>query len=141
MISVSVAAQSFLIEQRNLILATVRRDGSPQQSPLWYLWTGSAFVMSTIESTAKWANLNRDPRCSVCVDEPESGKAIVAYGRAHLQSEDVRDLTFEIVKKYYPQDLRAAEDHITRILSGPKRVLISVIADSLIERNLDIAPS
>ena len=136
MIAVSEAAHTFLAEQPNLILATVRRDGSPQQSPLWYLWTGDAFVVSTIDSTAKWANLNRDPRCSVCVDEPESGKAIVAYGRASLQSEGVRDLTVEIIKKYYPHQLQSAEDHLARILAGPKRVLISVIPDRLIERNI-----
>ena len=84
---------AFLNSQRNLVLGTLRGDGSPQASPVWYLWTGDAFVISTITATAKWWNLKRDPRASICVDDPESGQMVVAYGTATLEDDDVWDLT------------------------------------------------
>ncbi|MCH7642831.1 MAG: pyridoxamine 5'-phosphate oxidase family protein, partial [Chloroflexi bacterium] len=71
-ITISAGTRAFLESQRNLVLGTVRKDGSPQASPVWYLWTGDAFVISTISATAKWWNLKRVPRCSWCVDDPET---------------------------------------------------------------------
>ena len=79
-VRVSDETRTFLESQRNLVLGTLRRDGARQASPVWYLWTGDAFVISTISATAKWWNLKRDPRCSVCVDDPETGRMVVAYG-------------------------------------------------------------
>lgn len=136
--ALSPAAQSFLERQPNLILGTIRKDGSPQASPLWYLWTGSSFLISTVDTTAKWANLQRDPRCSVCVDDPTTGQMIVAYGRAELKSDDVEDKTRALLDKYYPGDPERTEDHMKRIFDGSsKRVLIDVVPDEIITRKLD----
>ncbi len=130
--------ERFLRTQPNLILGTTRRDGSPQSSPLWYLWTGDSFLMSTVPWTAKWQNLKRDPRCSVCVDDPETGRMVVAYGDAELHEGDVRERTRGIVEKYYPGDQAAADAHMERIFTSPdRRVLIEVAPNTLIARRLD----
>ncbi len=89
----SPPAESFLEKQPNLVLGTIRKDGSPQASPVWYLWTGSSFLISTVDTAAKWKNLQRDPRCSVCVDDPATGQMIVAYGKTELTTESVEDQT------------------------------------------------
>lgn len=131
-------SRTFLEQMPNLILGTIRRDGSPQASPVWYLWTGSSFLISTIEATAKWQNLLRDPRCSVCVDKPETGQMIVAYGEATLQVEDVRPRTHELVSKYYPGEPERTEAHMERIFSSPaRRVLIEITPGEIITRKLD----
>lgn len=131
--------QRFLEEMSNLVLGTIRRDGSPQASPVWYLWTGDSFLISTIDSVAKWHNVQRDPRCSVCVDDPLSGRMVVAYGEARLQRGDVRGRTSAIVEKYYPGKPDAAVAHLDRIFSGPEeRVLIEVFPNILIPRRLDV---
>ena len=131
--------QTFLEEMPNLVLGTIRRDGSPQASPVWYLWTGKSFLISTISSVAKWHNVQRDPRCSVCVDDPSTGRMVVAYGRALLHSGDVRDRTKALVEKYYPGKPDAANAHLERIFTGPdQRVLIEVFPSALIPRRLDV---
>lgn len=129
----------FLRSQPNLVLGTIRRDGSPQASPVWYLWTESSFLISTIEATAKWANLSRDPRCSVCVDEPETGRMVVAYGRAQLHTGAVEDRTRPLVEKYYPGEPASSDAHMRRIFAAdaPPRVLIEIEPDRLIARRLD----
>ncbi|MDA1257528.1 MAG: PPOX class F420-dependent oxidoreductase [Chloroflexi bacterium] len=127
-------ARIFLKSQRNLVLGTIRKDGSPQASPVWFLWTGDAFVISTISATAKWWNLKRDPRCSVCVDDPESGRMVVAYGIATLDEVDVWDRTRDLVSKYYPGEPERVDPHMERIFEGQKRVLITVKPDRIITR-------
>ena len=74
-------SNAFLEQMPNLVLGTIRRNGSPQASPVWYLWTGSSFLVSTIEATAEWQNPLRDRHWPVCVDNPQTGQMIVAYGK------------------------------------------------------------
>lgn len=135
MTEVTPATEQFLQGRPTLTLGTIRRDGSPQASVLWYLWDGEEFVMSTIHRTAKWHNLRRDPRCSICIEEPESGRMVVAYGSAVLDDGDVRDRTRDIVDRYYddPADTRR---HMERIFATDDRVLISVRPTSLLTRRL-----
>ena len=128
---------AFLQSQRNLVLGTLRKDGSPQASPVWYLWTGEAFVISTITATAKWWNLKRDPRASICVDDPATGQMVVAYGNAVLTDgadEDVWDLTRELVAKNYPDEPEQVDPHMEQIFEGQTRVLITVKPDDIITR-------
>ena len=128
---------AFLQSQRNLILGTLRRDGSPQASPVWYLWTGDAFVISTNTATAKWWNLKRDPRASVCVDNQETGQMVIAYGNAELESEDVWDVTRDLVAKYHPDDPDQIDRFMGIIFEDQTRVLITVKPDDLITRSPD----
>ncbi len=61
-------ARSFLREHHHAVLHTYRRDGSPQLSPVAVTVDdlGHAIV-STRETAIKVANLERDPRASLCV--------------------------------------------------------------------------
>lgn len=136
MMPVSVATDRFLQQRPTATLATIRRDGSPQLSVLWYLWDGGEFVMSTIHTTAKWRNLQRDPRCSVCVEEPESGRMVVAYGSATLDDGDVRAATRELVSRYYATT-EETDAHLERILRTGDRVLIRLTPTRLVTRRLD----
>ena len=75
----------------------------------------------------------------MCVDDPLSGRMVVAYGEARLHRGDVRARTSAIVEKYYPGQLDAAEEHLERILSAPdRRVLIEIFPSVVIPRRLDI---
>lgn len=131
-------SKAFLEDMPNLILGTIRRDGSPQASPVWYLWTGASFLVSTIDTTAKWQNLLRDRRCSVCVDKPETGQMIVAYGEASLHVDDVQQRTHQLVAKYYKGEPERTDAHMERIFNSPsRRVLIEVMPQELITRRLD----
>ncbi|HSJ29122.1 MAG TPA: PPOX class F420-dependent oxidoreductase [Acidimicrobiia bacterium] len=127
---------AFLDQRPTATLGTVGRDGSPQASVVWYLWTGDEFVISTIHTTAKWHNLRRDPRCSICVEDPDSGRMVVAYGSARLMERDVRSLTRRLVDRYY-EDPADTDAHMERIFRTGDRVLIVVRPDRVITRRLE----
>ncbi|MGH9291773.1 MAG: PPOX class F420-dependent oxidoreductase [Acidimicrobiales bacterium] len=61
-------ARGFLSENHRAVLATRRRDGSPQLSPVAAAVDGSGrVVVSTREAAAKTRNARRDPRVSLLV--------------------------------------------------------------------------
>jgi PPOX class probable F420-dependent enzyme len=62
------AALSYLREHHHAVLATTRRDGRPQLSPVTVGVDGDdRVVISTRETSMKVKNLRRDPYASLCV--------------------------------------------------------------------------
>jgi PPOX class probable F420-dependent enzyme len=133
---VGPAAEAFLGERPTATLGTLMSDGSPQASVVWYLWDDGEFVISTIDATTKWRNLRRDPRASICIEDPGTGEMVVAYGTARLQDQDVRTRTRDIVDKYY-DDPADTDAHMDRIFAPDDRVLIIIEPTRLITRHLD----
>lgn len=72
--------------------ATVGADGTPNITPVWYVFDGEAFLFTTGGATAKARNLRRDPRASLCVaDDAPPFAYVEARGEVTL-SEDLDEL-------------------------------------------------
>ena len=78
----SEAVQAFLAEPRFAVVATVSRDGAPQQTVMWYELQGDVVMMNTGVGRVKAGNLRRDPRMSVCVED--GYRYVTITGRAEL---------------------------------------------------------
>jgi PPOX class probable F420-dependent enzyme len=65
----SEAARTFLEEKRFAVLATLNRDGSVQQTTMWYLLEDETILMNTLAGRLKDRNLRRDGRISLCVED------------------------------------------------------------------------
>ena len=61
--------REFLNERRFAVLATINKDGTPQQTVMWYELQGDAIIMNTSAGRLKDYNLHRDPRVSICVED------------------------------------------------------------------------
>jgi PPOX class probable F420-dependent enzyme len=62
--------RAFLMEQvRTAKLATVRKDGRPHVVPIWFDLDGDTLVFTTDQTSIKAANIRRDPRVCLCVDD------------------------------------------------------------------------
>jgi PPOX class probable F420-dependent enzyme len=72
--------ERFLSEHKWAVLATGRRDGSPQVSMIGYHWDGEHLLISVKSDTAKWNNALRQPRVALVVHEGR--KQLVIYGSA-----------------------------------------------------------
>lgn len=117
--------RAFLDEMPHAILATNRQDAQPQVSPVWYLWSDGRIVISTDVTTAKVANIRRDPRVSVCIDDPQTGRYVAVSGRAEvIEGDDVRGPTLELIRKYREEP--DVLPHWERISSLKPRVLVVV---------------
>ena len=136
MSEITQSVRTFLETQRNVVMSTVRADSSPQISPVWYLFDGEAFIISTAKETAKWHNLQRDARVALCVDEPDTGRMVVAYGHAELADEDIWDTTRMLVQKYVKHPA-AVQAHMERIFKNWTRVIVKIKPDTVIPHGFD----
>ena len=59
---------TFLREQRICRVASLGAHGEPHNSPLWFVWDGTALWLNSVVKSQRWVNLERDPRVSVVVD-------------------------------------------------------------------------
>lgn len=78
--------REFLLAQLHTAkLATVRADGRPHIVPIWFDLEGEELIFTTGETTVKAANMRRDPRVSLCVDDEKPPFAyVVIEGHAEL---------------------------------------------------------
>lgn len=76
----------FVAAPRIGVLAYVRADGRPCQSPIWYRVDGARFVMTTPTGSPKERALRRDPRvCLTVQDEAAPYRAVIADAVAQLR--------------------------------------------------------
>src|SRR6478609_3338438 len=86
---------AFLRDLRIGRLATMREDGWPHVTPIWYVWDGGRFVLSLGKSRRHLQNIARDPKVTLCVDEDprttdltRSPEAVVCFGLAALHEDE-----------------------------------------------------
>lgn len=60
-------ALAFAAGHRTALLTTLRTDGRPQQSVVFYLAKGDQFTISLTDTRAKTKNLRRDPRAALYI--------------------------------------------------------------------------
>lgn len=103
------ALEGHLRRHRDAIIATTTAAGAPQVTPVWYLWDGEALTASVPGWTVKVANLRRDPRIAICVDDEVAGCYATLSGRATIvdgptdDREAVRAATWPLLLKYLPE--------------------------------------
>ncbi len=65
-------------------LTTVASDGTPQTSPIWFLWDGEQFLLYSLES-ARVRNIERNSRVSLNLDgNGKGGDIVVIEGTARI---------------------------------------------------------
>ncbi|MCW7942433.1 pyridoxamine 5'-phosphate oxidase [Streptomyces hygroscopicus] len=84
-----------------VVVGTIQPDGSPQLSPVWVMREGDHILFSTTADRRKRKNLDRDPRVSVVVQDPESPYEYAEIrGTAELTTEGGPELIDELSLKY-----------------------------------------
>lgn len=84
---------ALLLERpRTAKLATVRADGRPHVAPVWFALDGNVVVFTTWHTTVKAANLRRDPRVCLCIDDDTPPFAFVIVEGTAAISEDAAEL-------------------------------------------------
>jgi PPOX class probable F420-dependent enzyme len=88
-------------------LATVRKDGRPHVVPIWFVLDGDTLIFNTGEVTVKAANMRRDARVTICVDDENPPYSfIIVEGIATLEahSKDLKLWATRIGGRYMGSD-------------------------------------
>ena len=97
---------NFLAPTKIAVVATIGKDGMPQLTPNWYVYTAGLFIISTTKQRVKYLNLVRDPRMSVCVmTEPLAAEYATIRGSVNIIDGDtIWPIVEGIVRRYVPED-------------------------------------
>ena len=102
-------ARAFLLDRpRTAKIASVRADGRPHVAPVWFDLDGDTLVFTTWHATVKAANIRRDPRISLCVDDEIPPYAFVLIEGVATLSDDLEELrrwATHIAGRYMGADL------------------------------------
>src|SRR4051794_26981360 len=90
-----------LREETVIWLTTVRRDGTPQPSVVWFLWDGESVLMYSRPNQQKQRNIARNPKVSLNFNSDGGGNIIVITGEAQVVADapPITDVP-EYVAKY-----------------------------------------
>ena len=59
-------------------LTTVRRDGQPQSSPVWFLWRGGEVIVYSRPTAQKVRNVQANPKVAVHLRDIDDGSDVVS---------------------------------------------------------------
>ncbi|WNM35739.1 PPOX class F420-dependent oxidoreductase [Streptomyces sp. Li-HN-5-11] len=105
-------------------LSTVRSDGSPHVTPVWFLLDGDDVVFNTEKDGVKGRNLTRDGRFALCVDQDRPPYAFVLLqGRTEISEDPDETLRWagRLGARYMGED--RAEEYAARN-GGPGNLLV-----------------
>ena len=120
--------EAFLAPPRHAVVAAVRRDGSPQLSPIWYLCEKDRIYFSILVDSAKYRQLRRDPRIALCIDggHPDA-RFVTVYGTAEILEEESswrEDLEWRILRRYHDTEEQARRYQQETAGDGPGALVV-----------------
>jgi PPOX class probable F420-dependent enzyme len=87
-------------------LATVGSDGAPQVTPVWIDYDGTHVRFNTAKGRVKVANLGRNPRVALSIQDPDNPyRYVQVRGRVMESTEDGAEAHIDaLAKRYLGQD-------------------------------------
>lgn len=127
--------EAFLQEPGHLVrIGTVDADGMPRVVPTWFRHDGGRILFTPRGTSAFFANLRRDRRVALSVDEePLPYRKVTVQGHASLlqdvgHDDEWRDVYREIACRYVPEE--AAEAYIQDTIDQPRALFAVPLAGS-----------
>lgn len=73
-------------EEQVIWLTTVRADGMPQPTPVWYYWDGENFLIFSQPKAKKLANIRQNPKVALNFNsDADGGNVLIVFGHAHIE--------------------------------------------------------
>ena len=116
-----------LLESPNFAhLATVRPDGSPQSSVMWFAWDGSRLKLTHTKTRQKFSNLEKEPRVALSIADPSDQYRFIEV-RGRIESIEDDD---EVASFYKSLQTRYGMDY--EIPDAPVRVIITITPETFV---------
>ena len=115
------ASHADLLENPNFAhLATVRPDGSPQSSVMWFGWDGERVRFTHTKTRQKFANLEHEPRVAFSVLDPTNPyRTVEVRGVVESIEDDTAEAAFY-------RELQERYGNVYDITDADVRVVITV---------------
>ena len=118
--------ETFLEKPLLAKLCSHNPDGTIHVAPIYFKFAGGEFLLGSQDQSRKVRNIKRDNNVTVLIDSFDPViQAVLAYGDAYLDYEDVIAKRVEILEKYYPSRAEA-KSFAERLARNWKIVIIRV---------------
>ena len=116
-----------LLEEANFAhLATIRPDGSPQSSVMWFAWDGSRLRLTHTKTRQKTANLRNEPRVALSiVDSKDQYRFLEVRGTVESIEDD------DATASFY-QSLQRRYGNTYPVRDADVRVIITIKPESFV---------
>jgi PPOX class probable F420-dependent enzyme len=124
--------RGFLDDHTWAVLATGRRDGSPQQSMVGYAVDDEGrLIVSAKSYTAKWNNAVRQPSVSLTV--PDGREHLVIYGTAETigNGPELAELTADVFAVLMDSD-RPDPSTLTDMIADQQRTILRITPERVL---------
>lgn len=103
-------------------VVTVRRDGRPHLTPVWYIWLEDRIYIAIGTDSQKFANLHGNQSVALSLSDTES--VIILEGEAHAADRSTSDNVGEYFFHKYEWDFRYDESADWRLIEiTPRKIL------------------
>ena len=107
-------------------MSSKNEDGTIHIAPVYYLFENGEFLFGSQELSRKVKNIQRDRRVTVLIDANEPVlQAVMAYGEAVLDYEDVVSKRVKILERYYESPSQA-KTFAEKLAKAWKTVIIHI---------------
>lgn len=99
-----------LINEQIIWLTTVRSDGLPMPTPVWYLWDGETFLIYSQPNQQKLRNIEVHPKVALNLNSDEWGENVfIVTGTAEVDRNAPPALLIEAYIQKYRQGISAIQ--------------------------------
>jgi len=117
--------ESFLSEKNLARVATVRPDGTPHVTPVWYIWENNELLIPIMKGSIKESNIRQNSKVATTIDSDTSPhRAVIIEGTARIEGE----LSGEIEMRFYRRYLKSEdiERYIEYVHATSETLLIRI---------------
>jgi PPOX class probable F420-dependent enzyme len=123
--------ESFLARPLVAVLTTLKPDGSPTASPVWYEFDGGIFYFWIGAGSAKARNIRSNARAAVCIaSHEEPYQYVVAEGTCVIRETEVPARCYSISRRYY--GVTRGAEFARKDLESGDAIVVALIPDHLI---------
>ncbi|HSM58028.1 MAG TPA: pyridoxamine 5'-phosphate oxidase family protein [Candidatus Sulfomarinibacteraceae bacterium] len=101
------AIEARLGRELTIWIATVREDGRPHLTPVWFVWFQNKIYFSTGSDSQKFANLYNNQNVALAL--PDTGSVVIIEGEAHAADRGTTESMAEFFFNKYEWDFRYDE--------------------------------
>ncbi len=124
MAALSPEQEQYLRDHRLAVLATGRKDGSPQASTIMYAYHGGEVLISVTEDRAKWKNAVRQPKVAMVI--LDGRKQMMLYGTARGVDADPERLSaHKLIREAMNRPVEDEAEYLDT-LNKQKRVILAI---------------
>ena len=117
-------------------LATVRPDGSPQSSVMWFDWDGEKIRMTHTKTRQKFRNLADEPRVAMSIADPDDAYRFVELRGAveSIEDDDAEASFYKSLQRRYGNEYPIPDADVRVILTIRPESFVAVKGGGVVAR-------